>query len=217
MIKAILPFLILSLNLFAKTLYRSPVIDFRLVKSGNEFVLYLSDQISHPMAREIQDQLYLLDMHAPGRVIFNLDSGGGNVDEGHKIIDIIDALKEREFEVATRVQNGRMCASMCVPVFLAGDKREAGEVSSFMFHGVTTGWSTIPNPSKTRALWNQMKKRGLKESFEAYLRSKGALSTPGEFWIGAKELYERNSGVITKLLDSHIKKEPVRFPYTPKL
>ena len=149
------------------TLYRATGIHFSVIENDNELILQLHDVIQHPAAAEFQDSYPLLSKAKS--VVIDLNSGGGSTDEGHKIIAFVNQLKSEGFDVTTRVQNGRMCGSMCVPLFLSADKREAGKTSAFMFHGVTVGWSTVPDKNKTLELFKYMKERGLKEEFEKYL------------------------------------------------
>lgn len=199
----------------ATLLYRSVGINFSIVEKESDITLELHDVIQHPAAREFEDSLGFLKKNK--EVIIDLSSGGGSVEEGYKIITFVNKIKTLGFKVKTRIQNGRMCGSMCVPVFLSADIREAAPTSAFMFHGVTTGWSTKPNKQSTDELFFYMKSRGLSESFESYLWSEEALSAPGEYWLTGNELMELNSGIITKLMDRHLRKKSVTMPFIPKL
>jgi len=199
----------------ATLLYRSVGINFTVIEKVTEITLELHDVIQHPAAREFEDSLAFLKKNK--EVIIDLSSGGGSVEEGHKIIAFVDKLKAQGLKVKTRIQNGRMCGSMCVPIFLSADIREASPTSAFMFHGVTTGWSTKPNKQSTDELFFYMKSRGLSESFENYLWHEEALSAPGEYWLTGSELMELHSGIITRLTERHIRKKSVTMPFIPKL
>lgn len=200
---------------FAGTLYHSVGINFVVIENDNEFILQLHDVIQHPAAVEFQDSYIFLSKVKP--IIIDLNSGGGSIEEGNKIIAFVEKLKGEGFNVRTRIQNGRMCGSMCVPIFLSADTREAGETSAFMFHGVTIGWSTIPDRDKTLTLFEYMKSRGLSKEFEKFLWDKEALSLPGEYWLTGNEMMSLKAGVITKILSRHILREKVKMPYYPKL
>ena len=207
--------LVLTKTSFAGILYRSVGINFFVIENDKEFILQLHDVIQHPAAVEFQDSYVFLSKTKP--VIIDLNSGGGSIEEGNKIIAFVEKLKSEGFDVQTRVQNGRMCGSMCVPVFLSADIRQAGEVSAFMFHGVTVGWSTVPNKEKTLDLFKYMKGRGLTEEFEKFLWDEEALSVPGEYWLSGSEMMSLNTGVITSVLSHHVLREKVVMPYYPKL
>lgn len=200
---------------FAKTLYKAVGINFLVIEKSSELILQLHDVIQHPAAVEFQDSYTFLSKEKP--IIIDLNSGGGSTEEGSKIIAFVERLKNEGFNVRTRVQNGRMCGSMCVPIFLSADTREAGETSAFMFHGVTVGWSTIPDKEKTLNLFEYMKSRGLSKDFEKFLWDEEALSLPGEYWLSGNEMINLKSGVITKQLSRHILREKVTMPYFPKL
>jgi ATP-dependent protease ClpP protease subunit len=210
-----LAFIVFPRSASATLLYDSVGINFTVVEKENDITLELHDVIQHPAAREFEDSYAYLKKDK--EIIIDLNSGGGSVEEGHKIIAFVEKIQAEGFRVKTRVLNGRMCGSMCVPVFLSADIREAAETSAFMFHGVTTGWSTVPSKQKTEELFLYMKSRGLSESFESYLWSEVALSTPGEYWLTGSEMMELNSGVITKLMERHVRKKSVTMPFIPKL
>src|SRR5205823_1291901 len=67
------------------------------------------------------------------RVVLFLDSAGGKVDEGDRVIHILDEIKQTH-RLITVVQDDKLCASMCVPIFLEGDDRLAGGTSLWIFH-----------------------------------------------------------------------------------
>ena len=216
--KKIITTLVLLISIHAAgaaTLYKAPGINFNIIENENEFILILNDTIQHPAAVEFQDSYSFLSKSK--QITIDLNSGGGSNEEGYKIISFIDRLKSEGFNVKTRVQNGRMCGSMCVPIFLAADVREAAETSAFMFHGTTVGFGTVPVKASTDELYRYMKSRGLTEEFEKYLWDKKALLLPGEYWLSGKELVDLNSGIITNLLGRHIIRKAVKMPYTPKL
>jgi ATP-dependent protease ClpP protease subunit len=212
-------FLVILLTLakisFAGTLYHSVGINFTVIENDNELLLQLHDVIQHPAAVEFQDSYMFLSKTKP--VIIDLNSGGGSTEEGNKIIAFVNMLKSEGFDVRTRIQNGRMCGSMCVPVFLSADTREAGETSAFMFHGVTVGWSTVPDRLKTLNLFEYMKSRGLTHDFEKFLWEQEALSLSGEYWLSGSEMMALNSGVITQILNRHVLRKKITMPYYPKL
>ena len=67
------------------------------------------------------------------RVILFLDSAGGRVEEGDHVIHVLDELKTTH-RLVTVVEDDKLCASMCIPIFLQGDDRLAGRTSGWIFH-----------------------------------------------------------------------------------
>jgi hypothetical protein len=70
---------------------------------------------------------------ASHRVVLFLKSAGGRVDEGDRVIHLLDGIKPTH-RLITVVLDGSLCASMCIPVFLQGDDRLAGRTSRWIFH-----------------------------------------------------------------------------------
>jgi hypothetical protein len=70
---------------------------------------------------------------ASHRVVLFLNSAGGQVDEGARVIHLLDGIKPTH-PLITAVLDGSLCASMCIPVFLQGDDRLASRTSQWIFH-----------------------------------------------------------------------------------
>lgn len=68
-----------------------------------------------------------------GKFVINLNSPGGSLHEGKRVIEVLDKMK-RTHQVITYVGPGRNCLSMCVPIFLVGQQRIASRNSRWMFH-----------------------------------------------------------------------------------
>src|SRR5262249_6779829 len=67
------------------------------------------------------------------RVVLFLDSAGGQVDEGDRVIEVLKEIKQRH-QLITVVPDGKLCASMCIPIFLQGEDRLAARASLWIFH-----------------------------------------------------------------------------------
>src|SRR2546429_435129 len=67
------------------------------------------------------------------RVVLFLDSAGGQVEEGDRVIAILNEIKLRH-QLITVVPHGKLCASMCIPIFLQGEDRLAARASIWLFH-----------------------------------------------------------------------------------
>src|SRR5947209_1564006 len=55
------------------------------------------------------------------RVILHLDSIGGDVFEGERVIQVLQRIKKTH-RLITIVSHGDICASMCVPIYLQGSE-----------------------------------------------------------------------------------------------
>src|SRR5262249_20184573 len=66
---------------------------------------------------------------ALNRVVLFLDSAGGRVDDGDRLIEALNEVKLRH-QLVTVVPHGKLCASMCIPISLQGEDRLAAPVSS---------------------------------------------------------------------------------------
>jgi ATP-dependent protease ClpP protease subunit len=65
------------------------------------------------------------------RLILILNSPGGSIEQGRKVVA---AIRARDRAIDALVQKAGVCASMCVPIFLAGAERMADPEAYFMFH-----------------------------------------------------------------------------------
>jgi hypothetical protein len=102
----------------------------------NETDRTLSIAWSGPIIPGMADDLRTaLDKYgaASHRVVLFLNSAGGRVDGGDRVIHLLDGIKPTR-RLITVVLDGSLCASMCIPVFLQGDDRLAGRTSRWIFH-----------------------------------------------------------------------------------
>ena len=67
------------------------------------------------------------------RVVLFLDSAGGKVDDGDRVIEVLNEIKLRH-QLITVVPHRKLCASMCIPIFLQGEDRLAARASIWLFH-----------------------------------------------------------------------------------
>ena len=145
-------------------------------------------------------------------VVLELDSGGGELGD---IRDIINTLREvrSRMELTTRVMEGGLCASGCVPVFLQGEKRKASGASIWVFHGARPANSTIPEPRATDEYLDLLRQSGMSEAFTEILRMDNRIYRPGEFILSGFELHSvHEAGIITELLPAWREARPVLPP-----
>ena len=101
-------------------------------QEGDAVVFAWRSEVKAPMALRLAEAF---DKYAnkTDRIILEINSPGGDLAQGREVIDLMERMK-RSHRVDTRVLPGDFCLSMCVPIFLKGEKRIAGRSSRFMFH-----------------------------------------------------------------------------------
>jgi hypothetical protein len=65
-------------------------------------------------------------------VVLFLDSAGGQVDEGDRVIHVLNEIKPTH-RLITGVRDDKLCASMCIPVF-PSRRRPSARTSRWIFH-----------------------------------------------------------------------------------
>lgn len=151
------------------------------------------------------------------RLVLMLNSPGGSVEHGRKVVA---AIRARNRAVETFVQKAGVCASMCVPIFLAGSRRIADPDANFMFHEISLHIGAegdakrgrdgesgkAPDPRITKAI----ESRATDEFFrtDIGLRGVNAVWLAGmrrqisghDVWISARRLVDEGSGVVDDLV-----------------
>jgi len=101
-------------------------------QSGNVVILAWTGEVELPMhtllMRAFNDwrdrsQHFLLQLNSPG----------GSIREGGDVVELLQRIK-RTHQFDTYVASREICMSMCVPIFLQGNKRIAAPDARFMFH-----------------------------------------------------------------------------------
>lgn len=143
----------------------------------------------------------------PRRIVLSLNSDGGSVSEGAVVIERIKKL-QRTHTVDTLLEDGRQCASMCVPIFAAGGHRMAHPKARFMFHSVRLASSGFFRPSREQV--KQIEEAATEDLFDDHLRASGInerwlenlRTTMGnaDVWFDARELYEKRVGLVDELV-----------------
>lgn len=163
-----------------------------------------SEPVAAPMAYRFREA-YGAWRDRADRIVIELDSPGGALTEGRAVIEEIGRMKATH-RVDTRVRAGRVCASMCVPIFLAGEERLAGAGARFMFHEPTSVDYFTEEESKKPAFERRL---DAERFFERYFER--SPMTPEwrerlredwkgrDVWKSAEDLVAEGSGVVTRL------------------
>ena len=97
-------------------------------------IVLIREEIGGETANRVLATLTHLSLQDPVEPItMVIDSPGGNMFHGWRMIDQIGVLKAPVHSVATG-----LCASMAIPLFLAGEKRKATRHMETFFHFAST-------------------------------------------------------------------------------
>lgn len=102
-------------------------------EEADRIVLGWSGPVQEPMSEHLAAAFdrYGRDRR---RLVLILNSPGGSIEHGRKVVA---AIRARDRGIDTLVEKAGVCASMCVPIFLAGARRIADPEAYFMFHQVS--------------------------------------------------------------------------------
>jgi ATP-dependent protease ClpP protease subunit len=182
----------------------------------DRIVLGWSGPVQDPMSERIAAALdrYKADRR---RLVLILNSPGGSIDQGRKVVA---AIRARDRAIDTLVQKAGVCASMCVPIFLAGSERMADPEAYFMFHQASLNSSTRENikrqqfsEAETARLSQTIKAletqatddlfrndigiRGVSRVWLARMREK---IPDRDIWMSGQQLVEERSGIVDRLV-----------------
>lgn len=167
-----------------------------------------SGPIQEPMSERVAAALDRFKSDQRPLVLF-LNSPGGSIEHGRKVVAAIHA---RGRAIDTFVQKAGVCASMCVPIFLAGSRRMADPDAYFMFHEASLKRPELGEAE--RALFSETVKivearatddlfrndigiRGVNGVWLARMRKK----IPGhDIWMSAQQLVDEGSGIVDSLI-----------------
>lgn len=154
---------------------------------------------------------------AEGQDIYlELNSRGGYLTEAEEIYDTIKELGAEGKSISTFVPSGSVCASACTIIFVAGERRVAGEAASFMVHGVQR--ESMPgfiDSFKTSHVLDLYKKNGVKAEWINDLRVKGVFGGVNDFWFPGRDAALTEVGFATDMTSGLI--ENVAPPIDPQI
>jgi hypothetical protein len=164
-------------------------------------VLHWAGKIAAPMAREIESAFEQRKGQVR-RVVLTLASGGGSVQEGERVIAVLRRIKQTH-PLQTVVGHGQMCGSMCVFVYVQGERRTAALSSTWLFHETArtdpTGKHTI---SLNRQLWERLiddywVPAGVSSEWIAKIKP---LTIRSDYWQTGADLVNEDSGIVHEAL-----------------
>jgi hypothetical protein len=178
-------------------------------KDPDDQTVYLRwrGKIDAPMESRIADAFDIQKATAR-RFVLVLSSPGGSLDHGAKVIRLLRKIEETH-SVETVVEAGRTCASMCVPVYLHGQRRTAGETAKFMFHEVSFREylakqdNDVPDSAKAsetdRFFRDYFLAVGVPETWIRQVRAD--MAGHNDVWKTARELMDEHAGIVQQVRD----------------
>ena len=196
-----------------------PVIDklkpkFAVRVEPSRIVLTWSGPVTEPMR---DDVIAALDRFKTDRrpIVIALNSPGGSVAYGRTVaVAIRNAAQEHLID--TLVEQGGVCASMCVPIYLAGAERLAHPTARFMFHMASlnpTGPATAQRDEAAVSKYrkaietlatddlyaNDIGTHGVNAAWLAQMRKR---IDGRDVWVTGQQLVDEGSGIVNKLVST---------------
>jgi hypothetical protein len=130
------------------------------------------------------------------RVVLFLDSAGGQVEEGDRVIGVLNEIKRRH-RLATVVLHGKLCASMCIPIFLQGDDRLAARASLWIFHEAGQRQANGEQRTDRTETWRLFRKYYAPARVSMHwLKSIAPMINGAELWQTGGDLIDAKTGII---------------------
>jgi hypothetical protein len=130
------------------------------------------------------------------RVVLFLDSAGGHVDEGDRVIEVLNEIKRRH-QLTTVVPHGKLCASMCIPIFLQGEDRLAARASLWIFHEAAQRQANGQQRTDTAETWRLFRKYYAPAGVSLHwLESIAPMIKDADLWQTGGDLISAKSGII---------------------
>ncbi|WP_207478487.1 ATP-dependent Clp protease proteolytic subunit [Arenibaculum pallidiluteum] len=152
----------------------------------------ITHEVSNAFARA-------LDGTEGGKVVLDLDSPGGFTAAGYPMIDAVLAKRAAGTQVTTLVRGGAACESMCVGLFMAGERREAEPGARFMVHAPRSDRTGYVSIRASREMADRLKALGASPEWIALVHREGAFSGAVDHVESAEELARRGANVVTHL------------------
>ena len=180
-----------------------------LREEPDRVVLAWSGPIETPMRDDIAAALARLAADRR-RLVLTLNSPGGSIEQGRAVMTALRAEAQRR-PIDTLVENGAVCASMCVPIYLLGARRMADPAAHFMFHEASidaAAWKATG--AQAEALRKVFESLATDSFYETdiggqrvnaqWLAAMRTRIVGREVWLSGRQLVEEGSGVVDALV-----------------
>ncbi|MEI9899070.1 MAG: ATP-dependent Clp protease proteolytic subunit [Hyphomicrobium sp.] len=140
-----------------------------------------------------------------------LDSPGGSVHEGEKVIAVLQQIKKTH-RLITIVMPGKRCGSMCPFIYMQGQKRFAAPASIWLFHEVSrSDKRTHKIYELDRAQWESLIEKywlpaGVNPVWIAEMKTHTFQS---DYYQTGQDLLDHDSGIVHKPLSDEMRRKVV--------
>jgi len=179
----------------------------------NTVLLNWTGPVAAPMANQIKEAFESRKTQAT-RFVLKIASYGGSVAEGERVIDVLRQIKATH-ELETAVTQGDVCASMCVFIYVQGQKRYGALTSSWLFHEVSHMDPVTKQTTKLdRAAWERLvdkyfRPAGVSDAWIAELKPH---TVDSDYWQTGSDLIRSRSGLIHEALANQTARVVVPSP-----
>jgi hypothetical protein len=164
-------------------------------------VLTWTGPVMAPMANQIKDAFESRKRQAT-RFVFRISSYGGSVAEGERVIEVLRQIKATH-ELETAVAQGDVCASMCLFIYVQGQRRLGALTSSWLFHEVSHIDPVTKQTTRLdRAAWERLIDKYLRPAgvSDAWIADLKPRTVGSDYWQTGADLIRANSGIIQESL-----------------
>jgi hypothetical protein len=165
--------------------------------SSGAVVMTWRGRVGAPMARQIR-HAFEAHKRRSKRIVLKLDSGGGSVQEGERVIGVLRYIKKTH-DLQTVVGRGKKCGSMCVFIYAEGQRRVGALSSLWLFHEVshknprTKKIVRLDRPAWERLVDQYLRPAGVSEEWIAQMKP---FTVKSDYWQTGADLVNAKSGVI---------------------
>ena len=163
----------------------------------NTVLLSWTGPVMAPMASQLRDA-FESRKHQASRFLLRISSYGGAVAEGERVIEVLRRIKATH-ELETTVMQGDVCASMCVFIYVQGQKRYGALTSSWLFHEVSHADPVTKQMTRLdRAAWERLVDTYLRPAgvSDAWITDLKPRTVNSDYWQTGADLIRANSGII---------------------
>lgn len=174
--------------------------------TGDKLVLRWIGTVTDKMAAKI-DAAFEAQKRRARAVEVELQSCGGRIDYMAQTIAVLQHIKATH-KLTTVVEPGSTCASACIPIFLASDRRRAAMSSLWFFHrtwrhqlagGVDEIQTAAPGKRSVERFLNRYyAPAGVSAEWLSQL--KGVIERNDGYWQTGRDLWTSGSGIITETI-----------------
>jgi ATP-dependent protease ClpP protease subunit len=170
--------------------------------AAGTLLLYWDGTIAPPMAAQIT-QAFEAFRTSRRRIVLALNTGGGSVAEGERVIEVLRRIRITH-QLDTTVGPGGRCGSMCLPIFLQGQNRFGARASSWLFHEITRPGVQFGRHKRVEGSYRRL--------IDAYWKPAGVSQTwidqmltqtdNHDWWQTGHDLIVGKSGIITRPIEN---------------